>query len=122
VQGYVLCAPDYGFYKKHFPAVYRSTVNPVTKGMGKNAVTSIAPFCGEYPAHLHIDLLPQMQGKGAGRALVEALCAALQAKAVPGVLLDVAIDNTGAQAFYEKCGFTLLKQGKQEILYGKKLR
>lgn len=32
---------------------------------------------GEYPSHLHIDLLPRAQGRGNGRALMETLLAAL---------------------------------------------
>ena len=36
------------------------------------------PFGDEYPAHLHIDLLPETQGQGLGRRLIETLEAALR--------------------------------------------
>ncbi len=57
------------------------------------------------PAHLHIDLLPRLQGQGWGRRLVDALAAALRARGVPGVHLGVAAANSRAIAFYEHLGF-----------------
>ena len=35
------------------------------------------PGLPEYPAHLHIDLLPAVQGAGHGRALIDTFCAAM---------------------------------------------
>ena len=58
-----------------------------------------------YPAHLHIDLLPQAQGRGAGRALMAEFLAALRAAGVPRVHLGMARRNTGARAFYDRLGF-----------------
>ncbi|MFV0632609.1 GNAT family N-acetyltransferase [Demequina sp.] len=60
----------------------------------------------EYPAHLHIDLLPQAQGKGAGRQLIEAACALLAQRGSPGVHLVASKSNAGAQAFYPRVGFS----------------
>jgi GNAT superfamily N-acetyltransferase len=59
-----------------------------------------------WPAHLHIDLLPQAQGRGHGRRLVEHLLDALRARRVPGVMLGVDPENTRARAFYLHLGFT----------------
>lgn len=58
-----------------------------------------------YPAHLHVDLLPRMQGQGAGRALMETLFEALSAAGVPGAHLGVGRTNRRAIAFYEHLGF-----------------
>lgn len=66
---------------------------------------------GEYPAHLHIDLLPEAQGRGHGRALVRELGKALAAQQVPGVHLGVSGQNPGAVAFYDRLGFTVLRPG-----------
>lgn len=57
------------------------------------------------PAHLHIDLLPRLQGQGWGRRLIETLSDALRARGVPGVQLGVDGRNTRAVAFYEHVGF-----------------
>lgn len=58
-----------------------------------------------YPAHLHIDLLPSLQGRGVGRLLVETLTAELRSRSVAGLHLSVAETNTGAISFYERVGF-----------------
>ncbi|ACZ30810.1 GCN5-related N-acetyltransferase [Xylanimonas cellulosilytica DSM 15894] len=62
----------------------------------------------DYPAHLHIDLLPQAQGQGWGRRLIGTLCEALAARGVPGVHLSYAASNTNARAFYDRLGFVEL--------------
>ena len=58
-----------------------------------------------YPAHLHIDLLPDHQGQGLGRLLVRTFLAALRARGVPAVHLGMVPTNTGARAFYDRLGF-----------------
>lgn len=60
-----------------------------------------------YPAHLHIDILPQYQGKGHGTRLMGCFLNSLIEKAVPGVHLSMAASNTGARRFYERLGFEL---------------
>ncbi len=64
-----------------------------------------------YPAHLHIDLLPEAQGRGLGRALIETLIDALAAHGVPGVHLTIDPANTAAAAFYERIGFARVEPG-----------
>lgn len=59
----------------------------------------------DYPAHLHIALAPQAQGKGAGRALIDTYLKALRAAGVPRVHLSMSAANTGARAFYDRLGF-----------------
>jgi ribosomal protein S18 acetylase RimI-like enzyme len=69
----------------------------------------LAPGLTAYPAHLHIDLLPQAQGKGAGRALMTAFLAALNTAGVDAVHLSMATSNTRARAFYDRVGFTEIR-------------
>ncbi|MCK0115417.1 GNAT family N-acetyltransferase [Isoptericola sp. S6320L] len=61
-----------------------------------------------HPAHLHIDLVPEAQGQGLGRRLVDTLRAALAARGVPGVHLGYDPANTRARAFYDRLGFVEL--------------
>lgn len=69
------------------------------------------PFLNEHPAHLHIDLLPEAQGHGMGRRLMERLFAALRERGAAGVHLGVSALNQRAQTFYRRMGFdTLLPQ------------
>jgi ribosomal protein S18 acetylase RimI-like enzyme len=62
----------------------------------------------EYPAHLHIDLLPDFQGAGYGRVLIDTFCAAMAEAGVAGVHVCVVKENTRALGFYYRLGFTRL--------------
>lgn len=42
---------------------------------------------------------------GAGRALVEAMCEALEAMGAPRIVLSTMVQNTAAQALFAACGF-----------------
>ena len=68
-------------------------------------VPSPASLLADWPAHLHIDLLPRAQGRGVARAMMERLFAALAAAGAPGVHLGVQPANARALRFYEKLGF-----------------
>ncbi|WP_052851107.1 GNAT family N-acetyltransferase [Streptomyces avicenniae] len=71
-----------------------------------HAERMLAPaIAAEYPAHLHIDLLPEGQGQGLGRRLMETYLGALRERGVPGVHLGMSPENTGARAFYDRLGF-----------------
>jgi ribosomal protein S18 acetylase RimI-like enzyme len=61
-----------------------------------------------FPSHLHINLLPRMQGRGIGRRLVAALISGLRDGGSPGVHLTVAAGNQRAVGFYRHVGFTEL--------------
>ncbi|GGM15294.1 acetyltransferase [Streptomyces fumigatiscleroticus] len=65
----------------------------------------IVPEVAAYPAHLHIDLLPQWQGRGHGRALMRTFLQALGDRGVPAVHLCMSTANTPARAFYDRMGF-----------------
>jgi len=62
----------------------------------------------DYPAHLHIDLLPRLQGAGWGRQLIDTLASSLKERGVPGLHLSMDAANTNARAFYDRVGFTEL--------------
>ncbi len=66
----------------------------------------VSPELTAYPAHLHIDLLPEWRGRGYGRALMAALVDGLRAAGVGGVHLEMLKTNTGARRFYDRLGFT----------------
>jgi ribosomal protein S18 acetylase RimI-like enzyme len=62
-------------------------------------------FVVDYPSHLHIDLLPTLQGGGWGRRLIETLCDALRTRGSHGVHLGVSATNDNAIGFYRHLGF-----------------
>jgi ribosomal protein S18 acetylase RimI-like enzyme len=59
----------------------------------------------EHPSHLHIDLLPEAQGGGWGRSLMERLHDSLRADGSPGVHLGVSARNQRAIGFYAHLGY-----------------
>ena len=67
-----------------------------------------------YPAHLHIDLLPVLQGQGLGRRLIDTLRDALAARGVPAVHLGMDAANTAARAFYDRLGFHELPSSRPD--------
>ncbi|MDT3330119.1 MULTISPECIES: GNAT family N-acetyltransferase [Microbacterium] len=78
-------------------------------------------YAADFPAHLHIDLLPQAQGQGAGRRLIETLFAALRERGVAGLHLVASAENTGAMAFYTRLGFAALPSSPGSSAYGMRL-
>jgi ribosomal protein S18 acetylase RimI-like enzyme len=66
------------------------------------------PGLPQYPAHLHIDLLPAFQGNGHGRALMDTFCAAMADAGTAGVHVSVVRENVRAFGFYDRFGFTRL--------------
>lgn len=63
-----------------------------------------------FPSHLHIDLLPRLQGRGLGRRMMDTLLAALRARGSRGVHLFVSRDNDRAIAFYRRLGLNELPE------------
>ena len=74
-----------------------------------------------YPAHLHIDLLERVRGRGLGRVLVERLLRTLRDRRSTGVHLGVAADNPNAIAFYRHLGFMELEREPGSLLMGLRL-
>ena len=77
-----------------------------------------AALVDAHPAHLHVDLMPRLQGRGWGRRVVESVLDALATAGASGVHLGVDEANTGAQVFYERLGFTGLVGPQGARYYG----
>lgn len=77
------------------------------------AVGNIDP---RFPAHLHIDLLPEARGKGAGRQLMEAWFDRLRGAGVGGCHLGTFAENHRAIAFFEANGFE--RSGPPQVVPG----
>ena len=57
-----------------------------------------------YPSHLHINLLPRLQGRGLGQAMIDAWLARVAAAGSRGVHLGVSPANHRALRFYRAYG------------------
>jgi len=141
-QGYIIAAPDTAAFKqwleeKWLPPIRKRCPSPFSSAIirtekEKQILELIhrkqfpinpaeRPWLTDYPAHLHIDLLPCLQGKGAGRSLMNALFAELENQKVPGLHLGVGAANTGAIAFYRKMGFSVLNEQEWGFTLGIKI-
>ncbi|KAF3933256.1 hypothetical protein ABW19_dt0207497 [Dactylella cylindrospora] len=129
--GYIICAPDTPAFVKRFRNEYLPIVeslDPILKKpvMEPPADWSVDLTLGllqclhspeemlhpvdlrlveEYPAHLHIDILPDYQRKGFGKQLMETLWEKLRGEGVPGVHLVMDWRNVDAEKFYMAIGF-----------------
>jgi len=65
----------------------------------------LVPELADYPAHLHIDLLPAYQGRGDGRRLIDTFLAAAAGHGARGVHLGMVTANVRARGFYDRLGF-----------------
>lgn len=81
----------------------------------------LSPLLLEYPGHIHIDILPDGQGGGWGRALMDAFCKRLQTLGCPGFHLGVDKRNAAAIAFYRRYGMSVLEEPEWGIVFGKRL-
>lgn len=130
-QGYILAAPDtLAFYqwleeiwlpplRKQYPRPFTHEIlrskkeEKILETIHRSHVSADEKelcLIKDYPAHLHIDMLPAIQGKGMGRALMNTLCKELAQQHIPGVHLGVANNNPNAIAFYRKTGFSVYSE------------
>jgi len=70
--------------------------------------TADPQLVSRYPSHLHIDLLPRLQGRGFGRRMISTLLGALRAGGSRGVHLHVSRANQQAVGFYQHVGMAEL--------------
>ncbi|MFE9428803.1 GNAT family N-acetyltransferase [Kitasatospora sp. NPDC006697] len=117
--GYVLGTSDTGRFVREFrekwlpevagrhplPAGEPVTPDEVMAALLHRPERMIVPELADYPAHLHIDLLPEFQGRGHGRNLLATLFAALADAGAARVHLGMVTANTAARGFYDRMGF-----------------
>ena len=86
-----------------------------------NPLTSPIEFLEEFPSHAHINLVAEMQGKGWGKKLMEAMENSLREAGSPGVHLILSSKNLNALTFYQAIGYHVIFEREGEIGVAKKL-
>ncbi len=129
VVGYVLGTEDTVAFQEWFVRTWWPSVrdrHPAANDAGAALVRAaedparmLGPAVASYPAHVHIDLLAEAQGRGAGRALIDAMLAHLAARGVTGVHLVAERANVGAQAFYERVGFERVHEDEGAVTWAR---
>ena len=117
--GYVVGTPDTADFVARYESDYLpgfrerwGGLDPVgdretwTLGAGLDPARMLVPAVRDFPAHLHIDLLPEAQGSGAGRALVRTVLRAVRERGAHALHLGVSATNANARGFYARVGFT----------------
>jgi ribosomal protein S18 acetylase RimI-like enzyme len=121
VAGYILATADTrefvrryrmewlpGFMERHGVSSNPIEHSGAVRDAGLHPERMLVPGVDDFPAHLHIDLLPELQRQGLGRMLVDTLADALRSRGVQGLHLVADPANTAAIAFYERLGFVAL--------------
>lgn len=131
-SAYALCAPDTAAFEQRCEAQWwprlrvRYPRGSFPAGTPDDEVVEIIHdppranprLLVDYPAHLHIDLVAEVQGRGFGGELIRSLLATQAGNGVRGIHLDVATSNTRAIGFYEHLGFTILRPGDDSTTMG----
>ncbi len=122
--GYIICTENYDRYKEIFDKEYL----PLNKGLGddlykwaEDSTILQNKHKNDYPAHLHIDILPEFHRQGWGGKLLNTLFEHLKNKGIKGVMLTTGSDNVNACNFYKKYGFTQVEILGTDVAYGMKL-
>ncbi len=67
-------------------------------------------WMSEYPAHLHINVLPEYHSLGIGSRLIRQFEAHMVQQKVKGIHLQTSNHNRKAIPFYQKMGFSILQE------------
>ncbi len=128
-RGYVVAAADTHAFQEWFNNEWWPARGPLHTAKtdddawllpeAANPTRCLSDAVAEYPAHLHIDLLPELQGAGWGRRLIDTLMAQLAHEGVRGVHLVVPRANKPAQAFYAKVGFVRVGEDHTSLTYAR---
>lgn len=121
VVGYVLGAPEPGLYRRALWRVIsagfwraRPTLSPLFRCLtyvGRAArFPSVHADWAAYPAHLHLNLLPEARGHHLGERLLRTHLAALTDAGIPGVQLSTTTENRAALGLYRKLGFHVVTE------------
>lgn len=129
--GYILCAPDSLLYAKSYhsemiplirkacrrlakthPDLYKKHRSLFLPRVDEYKSFLLRRIVREYPAHLHIDLLPEYQKMGLGGKLMNSLLDRLKKAGITGIHIIVDAGNTNAVGYYKSFGFKILKYRK----------
>ena len=90
---------------RSMPFFLRSMVDLVHAKMRDGEIASGGTADSRWPAHLHINLVPQARGTGVAHELMDTWQDWLTRSGSPGCHLQTLVENTRATRFFEKSGF-----------------
>ncbi|MDB5045599.1 MAG: GCN5-related N-acetyltransferase [Deinococcus sp.] len=126
VLGYILGSPDPALYGRALRRVLlrrtlaqvlplRQTWASLPYLLRAGRYPSPHPDWKQFPAHLHINLLPAARGLGLGKRLLAAHLEALAGAGVGGVQLSTTTENRAALELYRQFDFVPLARGSTPL-------
>ncbi len=132
--GYIIGAKDTKLFyermeKEWLPVLRLRYPKPAEDDQSRDAriirlIHNPPPFkeeLADYPAHLHIDMLPEAQGQGLGRKLIDTFAGKVRSLGLPAFHLEVGKKNENAIGFYQKVGFHIIREYEFSIAFGMKI-
>jgi ribosomal protein S18 acetylase RimI-like enzyme len=134
--GYIVAAADTDAYESWFsetwwprfaqrwpepgkePSVQALTAQDALLRYAYGRRGGLNPYAAAYPAHLHIDLLPEVQRQGWGRRLIGTLQRQLHEAGITGLHVVPGENNADAVTFYERLGFAELGREPGIVVFG----
>ncbi len=122
--GYVISAVNFDAFAARFYPEYPQRIlqNKRLYASAMHSADLEQKYKNKFPAHLHINILPEYQRKGIGSALLDHLTSHFRSRGVSGVMLSASEQNFNGQSFYRKYGFTELEKANGDISFGLRLQ
>ncbi len=109
--GFIISTENYSKYKKTFDEIYLPRIKVYGEthyNWASHSADEQGSVKEKYPAHFHINILPEYQRMGYGAKLIDTLLSHLAEKGIKGVCLTCWGFSKNAIAFYKKLGFSLI--------------
>lgn len=106
-----MCAYTIFFYPESFRAVLLFMKNLELKDIEKTVYI-------EYPAHLHMNILPEYQKRGVGSMLLDTFENHMSNKGVSGIHIWTSNKNVKAIPFYSKHGYEIIYERENKVWNG----
>jgi GNAT superfamily N-acetyltransferase len=102
----------FGYTIWRYPRSFKNVLVMIREFSGGTEQAADDPIITQYPAHLHINLLPGHQGLGIGTRLMEHFEAHMRGLGASGLHLGTTNKNHKAVPFYYKMGFSIVHESE----------
>lgn len=94
----------------------RQGLSVISRGLRVESL--IRPPDGDMHYLAHLGVVPEVRGRGVGRALIDQLIGTARDAGRHRVVLDVAVSNPRAEALYRRAGFKVVSERRSRLARG----
>lgn len=111
-----------GFIERPLPQVEKALQNGLfnVSAICDGKVVGMGRLVGDGAMYWYLQeiiVLPEYQGKGIGKSIVNRLIEYIKDTAIPGTIIDVGLSAVeGKEPFYEKFGFSVRPNGMRKLM------